>query len=273
MDVVFRASRYGQENGEADGEGDYLNCPMSRDEYDVFYAALLEAQKVSAHEFEQEKHFEGCMPVEALAERGPRTLTFGPLKPVGFVDPRTGRRPWAILQLRAEKANSETCNLVGCQTKLTQSEQARVFRLVPGMENAEFARFGSMHRNTYVNAPDVLAPDLSLRARPGVYLAGQITGVEGYVESAASGLWLALLLNARARGLELPHPPVESALGGLLNHLRTPVKHFQPSNAHFGLVPELGERARKKDRKALYSARAQDTFGQWLAAQREAGII
>ena len=271
MDVVFRASRYGQENGEADGQGDYLNCPMSRDEYDVFYAALLEAQKVSAHEFEQEKHFEGCMPVEALAERGPRTLTFGPLKPVGFVDPRTGRRP--ILQLRAEKANSETCNLVGCQTKLTQGEQARVFRLVPGMENAEFARFGSMHRNTYVNAPDVLAPDLSLRARPGVYLAGQITGVEGYVESAASGLWLALLLNARARGLELPHPPVESALGGLLNHLRTPVKHFQPSNAHFGLVPELGERARKKDRKALYSARAQETFGQWLATQREAGII
>ena len=204
MDVVFRASRYGQENGEGEGEGDYLNCPMSRDEYDIFYAALLEAQKVSAHEFEQEKHFEGCMPIEALAERGPRTLTFGPLKPVGFVDPRTGRRPWAIVQLRAENANSDTCNLVGCQTKLTQGEQARVFRLVPGLENAEFARFGSMHRNTYVNAPEVLAPDLSLRARPGVYLAGQITGVEGYVESAASGLWLGMLLDARARGHELP---------------------------------------------------------------------
>lgn len=270
MDVVFRASRYGQENGEAAGEGDYLNCPMSREEYDVFYQALLDAQKVSAHGFEQEKHFEGCMPVEALAERGPRTLTFGPLKPVGFVDPRTGRRPWAILQLRAENANSETCNLVGCQTKLIQSEQTRVFRLVPGLEQAEFARFGSMHRNTYVNAPEVLAPDLSLRARPNVFLAGQITGVEGYVESAACGMWLAMLLDARAHGRALPPPPQECALGGLLNHLRTPAKHFQPSNAHFGLTPELGERARKKDRKALYSARSQEAFGQWLAAARAA---
>ena len=271
MDVVFRASRYGQENGE--GEGDYLNCPMSREEYDVFYQALLDAQKVAAHEFEQEKHFEGCMPVEALAERGPRTLTFGPLKPVGFVDPRTGRRPWAIVQLRAENANSDTCNLVGCQTKLTQGEQARVFRLVPGLEKVEFARFGSMHRNTYVNAPQVLAEDLSLNVLPGVFLAGQITGVEGYVESAASGLWLALLLDARARGINLPTLPAESALGALINHLRTPVKRFQPSNAHFGLMPELGERARKKDRKALYSARAQQAFGSWLQEARAAGLV
>ncbi len=273
MDVVFRASRYGQENGEGEGEGDYLNCPMSREEYDVFYQALLDAQKVAAHEFEQEKHFEGCMPVEALAERGPRTLTFGPLKPVGFVDPRTGRRPWAIVQLRAENANSDTCNLVGCQTKLTQGEQARVFRLVPGLEKVEFARFGSMHRNTYVNAPQVLAEDLSLNVLPGVFLAGQITGVEGYVESAASGLWLALLLDARARGITLQNPPAESALGALINHLRTPVKRFQPSNAHFGLMPELGERARKKDRKALYSARAQEAFGLWLQEARAAGLV
>ena len=273
MDVVFRASRYGQENGEGEGEGDYLNCPMSREEYDVFYQALLDAQKVAAHEFEQEKHFEGCMPVEALAERGPRTLTFGPLKPVGFVDPRTGRRPWAIVQLRAENANSDTCNLVGCQTKLTQGEQARVFRLVPGLEKVEFARFGSMHRNTYVNAPQVLAEDLSLNVLPGVFLAGQITGVEGYVESAASGLWLALLLDARARGITLQNPPAESALGALINHLRTPVKRFQPSNAHFGLMPELGERARKKDRKALYSARAQQAFGSWLQEARAAGLV
>ena len=144
-DIVFRASRYGQEKGETGG--DYLNCPMNREEYEAFYNALLEAQKVGARDFEKEKHFEGCMPVEALAERGPRTLTFGPLKPVGFVDPRTGRRPWAILQLRAETLNGETCNLVGCQTKLTYGEQARVFRMVPGLEKAEFARFGSMHRN------------------------------------------------------------------------------------------------------------------------------
>ena len=265
MDIVFRASRYGQEKGETGG--DYLNCPMDREEYEAFYAALLEAQKVGAREFEKEKHFEGCMPVEALAERGPRTLTFGPLKPVGFVDPRTGRRPWAVLQLRAETANGETCNLVGCQTKLTYGEQARVFRLVPGLEKAEFARFGSMHRNTYVNAPEALNADLSLKARPRVFLAGQSTGVEGYLESAACGMWLGMLLAARAGGRELALPPLECALGALLNHLRTPAKHFQPSNAHFGLMPELGEKARKKDRKALYSARARESFAAWRQAQ------
>lgn len=264
-DIVFRASRYGQEKGETGG--DYLNCPMNREEYEAFYNALLEAQKVGARDFEKEKHFEGCMPVEALAERGPRTLTFGPLKPVGFVDPRTGRRPWAILQLRAETLNGETCNLVGCQTKLTYGEQARVFRMVPGLEKAEFARFGSMHRNTYVNAPVALNADLSLRARPRVFLAGQITGVEGYLESAACGMWLGMLLAARARGRELALPPLECALGALLNHLRTPAKHFQPSNAHFGLMPELDEKARKKDRKALYSARARERFASWRAEQ------
>ncbi|WP_363315447.1 methylenetetrahydrofolate--tRNA-(uracil(54)-C(5))-methyltransferase (FADH(2)-oxidizing) TrmFO [uncultured Desulfovibrio sp.] len=267
MSVVFRASRYGQEKGEVGG--DYLNCPFERDEYMAFYEALLAADKVAARGFEKERHFEGCMPIEALAERGPRTLTFGPLKPVGFVDPRTGRRPWAVLQLRAETSNGEACNLVGCQTKLTYGEQARVFRLVPGLQRAEFARFGSMHRNTYVNAPQALAPDLSLRARPQVFLAGQITGVEGYVESAASGLWLGLWLVAREQGRDLPLPPQECALGALLNHLRTPAKHFQPSNAHFGLMPELGERARKKDRKALYSARAQAAFADWC---RQAGL-
>lgn len=267
MNVVFRGSRYGQDNGEAEGEGDYLNCPMSREEYEVFYEALLSAQKTAAHNFEREVHFEGCMPVEALAERGPRTLTFGPLKPVGFVDPRTGRRPWAILQLRAENVNSDACNLVGCQTKLTQGEQARVFRLVPGLEQVEFARYGSMHRNTYVNAPAVLGADLALKARPKIYLAGQITGVEGYVESAACGLWLGLILAAKAQGQNVTAPPVECALGALLRHLQTVSKRFQPSNVHFGLMPELGERARKKDRKALYSARAQTAFANWLAEQ------
>ena len=257
MDVVFRASRYGQEKGEPAGQGDYLNCPMSRDEYEIFHRALLEARKTAPHAFEKERHFEGCMPVEALAERGPRTLAFGPLKPVGFVDPRTGRRPWAVLQLRAENANAETCNLVGCQTKLLQSEQARVFRLVPGLERAEFARFGSMHRNTYVNAPDALRADLSL--------AAQIAGVEGYVESAACGLWLGMLLASRAAGREIPPPPPETALGALLMHLRTPARHFQPSNAHFGLMPELGEKARKKDRKALYAQRARAAFAAWRA--------
>ncbi|MCR5562052.1 MAG: methylenetetrahydrofolate--tRNA-(uracil(54)-C(5))-methyltransferase (FADH(2)-oxidizing) TrmFO [Desulfovibrio sp.] len=264
--VVFRASRYDCEEGLQDGEtGDYLNCPMTRDEYDVFFAALCEAKVIPSRNFEKLRHFEGCMPIEALAERGPRTLTFGPLKPVGFIDPRTGRRPWAILQLRAENANVETCNLVGCQTRMLQSDQERVFRLVPGLEHAEFARFGSMHRNTYVNAPEVLAADLSLRGRPNIFLAGQITGVEGYVESAACGLWLGMLLSARAHGQELPLPPTECALGALLGHLRIPNKRFQPSNVHFGLMPAFTDRMHKKDRKTLYSSRAREFFADWKA--------
>lgn len=279
--LVFRASRYDCENDGQNGEsGDYLNCPMNREEYERFYQALCEGKTVPAHELEHDPlsgsgepqgsrqeaqiHFEGCMPIEALAARGPRTLTFGPLKPVGFLDPRTGRRPWAVLQLRAENPGFSTCNLVGCQTKLIQSEQERIFRLVPGMEKAEFVRFGSMHRNTYINAPVCLASDLSLLARRDIFLAGQISGVEGYVESAASGLWLGHLLGLRlGRDLALPTPPAETALGSLLGHLQTPVKNFQPSNAHFGLMPELGQKAKKKERKAIYSQRAMKAFASW----------
>lgn len=261
MDIVFRASRYGQDNGEE--EGDYLNCPMNRDEYMIFYEALLGGQTMGSHEFEKEIHFEGCMPIEALAARGPKTLSFGPLKPVGLVDPRTGRRPWAVVQLRTENLNGDACNLVGCQTKLLQAEQKRIFSLVPGLANAEFMRYGSMHRNTYVNAPVVLENDLSLKCRPNVYLAGQITGVEGYVESAACGLWLGLQLGAEARGWALPQPPKTSALGSLLNFLQTPAKTFQPSNATFGLMPELEGKTQKKERKQCYSKRAQDDFAAW----------
>ena len=230
------------------------------------------------------------MPVEALAERGEMTLAFGPLKPVGFTDPRTGARPFAIMQLRPENANKSAFNLVGCQTKLTYPEQERIFRLVPGLERAEFLRHGSMHRNTYVNAPEVLNPDLSIRASPPelptIYLAGQITGVEGYLESAATGLWLGLdlarrLLNAEKmreagagqgsfdpRASEgLQPPPPESALGALLAHLQRPAKHFQPSNINFGLMPEPELRLRKKDRKAAYADRARDAFTAWLKAE------
>lgn len=250
-------------------EGDYLNCPMNREEYFRFYEALCSAEKVQGREFEKERHFEGCMPVEALAERGPKTLCFGPLKPVGFTDPRTGRRPWALLQLRMESLNGEACNLVGCQTKLTYPEQARVFRLVPGLEHAEFVRFGSMHRNTYVNAPAVLNADGSLKARPSVFLAGQITGVEGYVESAAHGHWIGRLLAARLQGKELAVPPATTALGALLLHLKTPQKRFQPSNVHFGLMPVPEERLPKKVRKAFYGERGRRDFGQWLASQKK----
>lgn len=260
-DVVFRGSRYGEP-----GEGDYLNCPLNEEEYRRFYQGLLEGEKVAAHAFETERHFEGCMPIEALAERGERTLTFGPLKPVGFRDPRTGSRPYALLQLRPENRNESMLNLVGCQTKLTYAAQDRVFRLVPGLEKAEFVRFGSMHRNTYVNAPEVLGPNLALKTRPRVHLAGQITGVEGYVESIACGLWVGLLLAAELAGRVVPPPPVTTALGALLGHLAVPAKHFQPSNVHFGLMPEPDQRIKKKERKAWYAQRAGADFTAWLTS-------
>lgn len=204
------------------------------------------------------------MPVEALAERGFKTLVFGPLKPVGLTDPRTGRRPYAVVQLRPENAEQSTYNMVGFQTKLKYPEQERIFRMIPGLENAEFARLGSIHRNTYVNAPKVLSASLELIARPGVHLAGQITGVEGYVESAACGLWLGLHL---AKGLTAP--PVETALGALLAHLARPAKNFQPSNVNYGLTPELTERAKKDSRKALYAARARAAWERWVAGVQE----
>lgn len=283
MSIAFRGSRYGNDapppysddapfletpletmtNPEALEHGDYLNCPMTRAEYTAFYEALLTAERVPAHDFEKEIHFEGCMPIEALADRGERTLTFGPLKPVGFTDPRTGRRPYALLQLRAENAERTSFNLVGCQTKMTYAAQERVFRLVPGLAHAEFLRLGSVHRNTYVDAPSCLAPDLSLKVRPDIFLAGQITGVEGYVESAACGLWLGLLLAARAHGRELPAPPQTTALGALLQHLRTPSRQFTPSNVHFGLMPELAVHTGKKSRKAEMAARARADFAVW----------
>lgn len=258
MTKAFWGSRYMPE------DTDYLNCPMTRDEYFAFHAALVAGEKAPTKDFEKEIHFEGCMPIEALAERGEMTLAFGPFKPVGFTDPRTGTRPFAIVQLRTEDLNKSMFNLVGCQTKLKYGEQDRIFRMIPGLEQAEFVRYGSVHRNTYVNAPKTLSPDLSLITRPDVFLAGQITGVEGYVESAACGLWLGILLSARARGTDVPVPPVETCLGALLTHLRTEQRNFQPSNVQFGLMPELGVRAKKKDRKALYAKRAREHFAVWL---------
>lgn len=239
---------------------------MTEEEYDVFLAALMAAEKVAPHGFEQHIHFEGCLPVEEMAERGRLTLCFGPLKPVGLPNPRTSEEAFAVVQLRAENKEKTAFNLVGFQTKLKYAEQERVFRLIPGLERAEFLRLGSIHRNTFVDAPVVLTDELELRTRPGVYLAGQITGVEGYLESAACGLWLGLMLGAKLSGRSLAPPPVTSALGALLGHLRTPPpKNFQPSNAHFGLMPDLNRRAGKKVRKELYGQRARDSFAEWKA--------
>ncbi|SNR81112.1 methylenetetrahydrofolate--tRNA-(uracil-5-)-methyltransferase [Humidesulfovibrio mexicanus] len=261
LDIAFWGSRYRPE------EDDYLNCPMTEEQYDAFLAALLAAEKVAPHGFEEHIHFEGCLPVEEMAERGRLTLCFGPLKPVGLPNPRTGEEAFAVVQLRAENADKTAFNLVGFQTKLKYPEQSRVFRLIPGLENAEFLRLGSIHRNTYVDAPAVLDAELALKSRPGVHLAGQITGVEGYLESAACGLWVGIALGEKLkRGAWPASPPVTSALGALLNHLRaTPPKRFQPSNAHFGLMPELGRRAGKKIRKELYGQRARESFAAWLA--------
>jgi methylenetetrahydrofolate--tRNA-(uracil-5-)-methyltransferase len=261
MDIAFWGSRYRPE------EDDYLNCPMTEEQYDAFLAALIAGEKVAPREFEQHIHFEGCLPVEEMAERGRLTLAFGPLKPVGLPNPRTGEEAFAVVQLRAENKEKTAFNLVGFQTKLKYGEQERVFRMIPGLEKAEFLRLGSIHRNTFVDAPEVLTEELELKARPGFYLAGQITGVEGYLESAACGLWVGLMLGAKLGGRALPLPPTTTALGALLGHLRTPpAKTFQPSNAHFGLTPDLNRRAGKKIRKELYSQRARDAFAEWKKA-------
>ncbi len=264
MDIAFAGTRGAD---PADDTGDYLNCPMDKEEYLAFCAALRDGRRVPTRDFEKEIHFEGCMPIESLADRGDRTLSFGPLKPVGFVDPRSGRRPWALVQLRAENLSRTAFNLVGCQTKLMQSEQERIFRLIPGLEKAEFLRYGSMHRNTYIDAPKVLDENLALRAAPRIHLAGQISGVEGYVESAACGLWLGMLLAARHQGRRLAPPPPTSALGALLGHLRRPTKHFQPSNIHFGLMPEPEERVKKKERRTYLAGRSRAAFAAWKAEQ------
>lgn len=248
MSKVFRASRYGK------GGADYLNCPLERDEYEAFYNALMTAETAPLKDFER-KFFEHCLPVEELARRGPKTLTFGPLKPVGLENPRTGRRPWAVVQLRAEDNFGQLWNLVGFQTNLRWSEQKRVFRMLPGLEQAEFARYGVMHRNSFIDSPRVMAENYRLKNFVNVYIAGQLSGVEGYMESAASGLTAALDLSLRLRGEELKLPP-ETMLGALAGHVTRPTPDFQPMNANFGLLPP-GEPLRdKKERRRALAARA-----------------
>ncbi len=262
---VFAASRYG------DGEADYLNCPMDRETYEQFWKALSEAEEVPLHTFEVMKCFEGCLPVEVIARRGIETLAHGPMKPVGLTDPRTGRQPHAVVQLRREDKAGILYNIVGFQTKLTWSEQQRIFRMIPGLEHVEFARYGSVHRNTFLNAPALLTASLQLRSRPELFFAGQITGVEGYVESSAMGLLAGINASRFSHGLELIPPPPETAMGALIGHIQNADrKEFQPMNVTFGIFPALTGRIRKKDRGIQYAHRSLGALASW---QRRIGGI
>jgi methylenetetrahydrofolate--tRNA-(uracil-5-)-methyltransferase len=287
--IAFRASRFGNDSprraqpsaaespgpapddpeacaAEPPQEGDYLNCPLTREEYEAFVQAVRAGRKVLPHAFEEARYFEGCLPIEVMAERGMDVLAFGPMRPVGLVDPRTGRRPHAVVQLRAENRHLTAYNLVGFQTRLAYPEQPRIFRLIPGLQQAELLRYGSIHRNSYVDAPRLLGPELELRARPQVQLAGQITGVEGYIESTAMGLVAARFCAARLLHRPPSPPPPESAIGALYTHVtrpRRPDERFEPMNINFGLLPPLVTRANKKDRRRLYTTRALDAFATW----------
>jgi len=242
---VFRASRYDK------GEAAYLNCPMNKEEYETFYSALVNAERTALKDFEKEIFFEGCMPVEELASRGIQTLLFGPLKPVGLTDPRTGQRPYAVVQLRQDNTDGTMYNIVGFQTHLKFDDQKRVFRMIPGLENAEFVRFGVMHRNTFINSPELLKPTLQLRNDENLFFAGQITGVEGYVESAAMGLVAGINAARLTTGSEPVVFSPDTAHGALCRYITTAdPKHFQPMNVNFGLLPPLDERI--KDKKLKY---------------------
>ena len=277
---VFAASRYGR------GDADYLNCPFNKAEYEAFHAALAAAERAPLHDFDTgaeqsarpdpDAHgkkadtvtvYEGCMPIEIMAARGADTMRFGPLRPVGLVDPNTGHRPWANVQLRAENKERTLYNIVGFQTNLKWGEQKRVFSMIPGLEHAEFVRYGVMHRNTFLDAPRVLSASLCLKEHPNVFFAGQITGFEGYMESAACGLLAARNLYARLEGRELPPPPADTMCGALVQYLTTENKHFQPMGANMGILPPLPEESRPRDKRLRYMAQAQRavaSFQHWL---------
>jgi len=267
--VVFRASRYGKETMDgADDVGAYLNCPMSREQYEAFLDALISADQYHGHEFDEVPYFEGCMPVEVMASRGPDTLRFGPLKPVGLRDPRTGRDAYAVVQLRQEDRGGRMWNLVGFQTRLRIPEQQRVLRMIPGLEQAEFLRYGSIHRNSYLNSPGALSAHLSTRDDPTILFAGQITGVEGYTESSATGLLAGINLARLLNGDEPVIPPPTTMLGALYRYTReADPAHFQPMNANFGLLDDLGEKIRdKKKKRELFAERALRELQAWIEA-------
>jgi methylenetetrahydrofolate--tRNA-(uracil-5-)-methyltransferase len=264
--IAFRASRWGKETMEDAGEeGAYLNCPMSRDEYEAFLDALVAADQYAGQEFDPIPYFEGCMPVEEMAKRGRDTLRFGPMKPIGLRDPRTGRRPWAVVQLRREDRDGRMWNLVGFQTRMRTGEQQRVLRTIPGLAGAEFLRFGSIHRNSYINAPAALSRTLALRDAPTTLFAGQLTGVEGYTESTATGLLAGINLARLLAGDDAVVPPTTTMLGALYRYLReAEPRHFQPMNANFGLVDALAETPRdKRLKREQIAERALADLAHW----------
>ena len=266
MEKVFAASRYGR------GEADYLNCPFNKAEYEAFYEALSTAERAPLHDFDADGNltvYEGCMPIEVMAGRGPDTMRFGPLRPVGLTDPRTGHRPWANVQLRSENRQNTMYNLVGFQTHLKFGEQKRVFSLIPGLEHAEFVRYGVMHRNTFLNSPKLMAENLALKAHPNVWFAGQITGFEGYMESAACGLLAARSILAALEGKTMTPPPADTMCGALIRYITSENKDFQPMGSNMGILPPLETHIRdKRERYAALAERAVADMKAWLEAQQ-----
>lgn len=275
MNIAFMASRYGKGDGD-----DYLNLPLDEAQYAAFVAGLLEAEKVTPRDFEEARYFEGCLPIEVMASRGQETLRYGCMKPVGLPDPRTGREPHAVVQLRTENVDRTAFNMVGFQTRMKWGAQKGLFSLLPGLAEVEFLRMGSIHRNTYIESPRLLDSTFRLRSRPQIAFAGQITGVEGYVESIACGLLVGLMTAARLSGRALPLPPPESTLGALHAHVLgerkapgTEQHPHVPSNIHWGLTPSLGVRAKKRDRKKMMGERALDAAQQWWPSAAEAAGV
>ncbi|MFN2354677.1 MAG: methylenetetrahydrofolate--tRNA-(uracil(54)-C(5))-methyltransferase (FADH(2)-oxidizing) TrmFO [Desulfopila sp.] len=259
MGIVYQKSRYD------DGPGDYLNCPMTKEQYHAFIDALRHGEYVPLKDFENVKYFEGCLPIEVMCARGEDTLRFGPMKPVGLADPRSGRDPYAVIQLRQENTAATHYNMVGFQTKLTYAEQKRIFRMIPGMKGARFSRYGSIHRNTFICAPEILDATLQLKNAPGLFIAGQLSGVEGYIESAAMGLLAGINSTRSAAGLAAVVPPPGTAHGALINHLTTTeAKRFQPSNVNFGLFPPLRAKIPKKFRGEFRAEQALKELRSWV---------
>ena len=263
MDLAWAQSRWNKGDGT-----DYINCPLDKEQYHAFVQALLDGEKTEYKEWEDVPYFEGCMPIEVMAARGPETLRFGPMKGVGLDDPRTGRWPYAAVQLRQDNAQGTLWNIVGFQTKLKHAEQVRIFRTIPGLEKAEFARLGGLHRNTFLRSPELLDGTLRLSSRPNIRFAGQITGCEGYVESAAIGLLAGRFAAAELAGREPSSPPRETALGALLSHItgEAVAETYQPMNVNFGLFPPIAGKTRKADRKRMYTDRGREALADWLAA-------